>query len=108
MATTNAAADLRPKRFDINAYQGDAWSLEISLTGVNLTGAVIAAKFRADGATVSTTLTVSSTAPGLLLGKFFIGQDPAAAGKYDVRITQTGALPRTYVKGAISVEVDYA
>ena len=106
MATTNAAADLRPKRFDINAYEGDAWSLEITLDGVDLTGAVIEAKFRADGATVSTTLTVSPS--DLLLGKFYIGQDPAAAGKYDVRITQTGALPRTYVKGAISVEVDYA
>lgn len=101
--------DLRPKVLNLSAYRGDAWSLRITLTGMDLTGSTIAAQVRArpDSTEVLATLDVSPV--DLSAGVFDIGQAAATeGGHYDVQITPggTGGLPRTYVRGRLQVTAD--
>lgn len=101
------SVDLRPKVLNLSAYRGDAWSLRFTLAGTDLTGSTIAAQVRARPDSTDVLAALDVTAVDLATGVFEIGQTAAGpAGHYDVQITASGGLPRTYVRGRLSVTAD--
>lgn len=97
--------DLTPQVVDVKVSSGDPWSIPFTLTGVDLTGATIAAQVRTSKtASAFTELDIAVT--DLSEGKFSFGQAVPLAGVYDIQITPLGGLPRTYIGGKIKVVQD--
>jgi len=105
--------DLGPEVLNINLYRGDAWSVKFSARQpapvgtvgavLNLTGYTIAANIKGTDALVA--LTISPT--DLVNGVIHFGQSAAAAsGLYDLQLTPPAGLPRTYLRGVITVMDD--
>lgn len=98
-----ASIDLRPEQVDIDLYEGDAWSIVVSIPSLgDLTGATIVGKFENTEEGPIETLDFAPT--DLVNSKFAIGQNPAlVSGTFDVQITLPASLPRTYIFGRLSV-----
>ena len=102
--------DLSAQVVNVMVSRNDAWSLLLTLQTpagdpIDLTGKTIAAQLRdrADS-TDSTALTV--TPVDLPAGQFTVSQTAATkGGVYDVQVT-TGDLPRTYIRGRLSIVRD--
>lgn len=95
--------DLRPQTVDIDVYEGDAWSVQVSVPTLgDLTGSTITARFQDNTGTPPIDLDLALTdLPG---SKFTVGQLMAlTSGRYDVQITLPASLPRTYIVGRLNV-----
>jgi len=102
----------KPKRYDIDIYQGDTFAFNLVLggTGLNVTGwtAASTVKTAADVA-IPNVITIS---PVDVAGKFFtinVNSELLTAGteyKYDVQVTDSGSNKRTFIGGKISVDED--
>src|SRR6478609_7104759 len=105
----------KPKRIDIDLYQGDSYSFYLAFTGASLdvTGwtATSTVKKSSDSTVVAGVITVSAID---VSGKrFLISVDsdlltPGTEYKYDVQVISPGSPPqkRTFVGGKISVDED--
>lgn len=110
---------LRPKRFDLEVYQGDTFTFNLVLKGnggtpLDLTGWTALAQIKkADGSagetpaldlTVGTTdgkvtISLSGTETGLL-------EPGSGPYKYDVQLTDTAGNKRTFIGGTIVITED--
>lgn len=106
-----ASVSIKPALLDITVYGGDAWALRLRLAALgDLTGATIVAAFRpADPESNVDELQVTGSPEDLVDSQFFIGQPTVVQpGRYDITITPAAGSKRTYVKGLIRVDQDYA
>lgn len=105
---------LKPKRYDIELYQGDSFDVSISFkqtdgTPVDLTGTEIKAKIvAADGGTAPASQfdsTGSNLAGGVV--RLVIDDTSAFSGSYnwDLQLKQ-GTKQRTYIGGIVTVTGD--
>lgn len=106
---------LKPKRYDIEVYQGDSFRFKLvfkdaSMAVIDITGwAGILQIKEVDTATLvsSATITLSDPTNGEATVDF--GDTNLLAGgdyKYDVQFTDTGGNKRTYIGGKITVTED--
>jgi len=105
----------KPKRIDIDLYQGDSYSFYLAFTGTSLdvTGwtATSTVKKVSDSTTVASVITIGAV--DTVNKRFLITVDsdlltPETEYKYDVQVTSPGSPPqkRTFVGGKINVDED--
>jgi hypothetical protein len=103
----------KPKRYDIDMYQGDTFSFYLTLSGAGLdvTGWTGSAKVQkiSDSSPVSSVITVSAV--DTTNKRFTISVDsdlltPGTEYKYDVQVTDSGGGKRTFIGGKITVTED--
>lgn len=105
---TTQTIDLRAQVVNVKVMRNDAWSIKVTKTGTNLAGYTITAQVRPDYDSpdedaLDMVITVSDEANGI----FYVGQEAATLdGVYDVQIAEPSGLPRTYVKGRITLDPD--
>ena len=102
----------KPKRFDIDLYQGDTFAFYLAFTGVGLdvTGwtATSTVKDNAN-AVVASVITIGSV--DTTNKRFLITVDsdlltPGTDYKYDVQVIDAGTNKRTFIGGVITVDDD--
>jgi hypothetical protein len=104
--TVPETIDLRAKVLNVKVMRGDSWAIKVTITGYNLTGYTIEGHVReTHESPVKQDMTINvSNAAG---GEFYVGQDAALTdGYYDVQLTPPSGLPRTWVKGRVSLDAD--
>lgn len=100
-----AEIDLRPEIVNVLVTRGDAWSVQVTYPG-DISGAEITAQLR-DEPDSATAVDFDIAITDAVGGIFTYGQTTAAdSGVYDVEITLVGGLPRTYIRGLLSVDKD--
>lgn len=107
---------LKPKRFDIEIYQGDTFRFHLNLTGAGLdmTGWTAIAQIRkiSDSSPGETpTLDVDLDAANTRFIVFLSDTDTAALNetteyKYDIQVTDSSSNKRTLIGGKITVTED--
>lgn len=111
--------NLRPKRYDIEIYQGDTFSFQLKLKDnaanpVDVTGWTALAQIRkisdsSPGETPAMSATIQGT-EGTVVLSLTDTETSALDGeteyKYDVQLTDAGGNKRTYIGGKITVTED--
>lgn len=103
----------KPKRFDIEMYQGDTFPFYLTFTGANLdvTGwtATSTVKRVDDGTVVAGVITISAV--DTVNKRFLIDADsdtllPEVEYMYDVQVVDSGGNKRTFIGGIITTIED--
>lgn len=103
----------KPKRFDIELYQGDTFPFFLSFTGTGLdvTGWTAASTVKkvSDGTVVSSIITIGAV--DTVNKRFVINVDsntllPDTEYMYDVQVTDGSGNKRTFIGGKITVTED--
>lgn len=106
MTTTIEVPPIRPARMNVPVTEGDAWTLGLVLsrggTPIDLTSATVTTRFRSNDGGEEMTLTYTAT--NLAAGAVSIGQAAGTSGRFAVVVTESGATPRTMIKGDILAE----
>ena len=111
-------ANLKPKRYDIELYQGDTFKFSLVLknggTPINITGWTPLAQIkRLTDSSPAETPVLTTTVTGIE-GKINIGVDATGTSaldadleyKYDLQLTDTDGNVRTFIGGKITVTAD--
>ena len=103
----------KPKRFDIDLYQGDtfAFYLTFSGTGLDVTGWTASAVVKkvSDGSTVSGIITIGAVDTTNKRFTINVASDtlsPDEEYMYDVQVIDSGSNKRTFIGGKIMVTED--
>lgn len=102
----------KPKRYDIDIYQGDSFSFYLVFqgTGIDVTGWTATSTVKdSTGAVVSNVVTVSAV--DTVNKRFTITVNseiitPGQEYKYDVQVSDASSNKRTYIGGRITADED--
>lgn len=103
----------KPKRFDIEMYQGDTFPFYLTFSGASLdvTGwtATATVKKSSDSSSVASVITVGAV--DTVNKRFLINVNselltPGTDYKYDVQVIDSASNKRTFIGGKISVDED--
>ena len=102
----------KPKRFDIDLYEGDSFSfyLVFNGTGLDVTGWTAASRVKDEAGVLMDTAAITISAIDTTNKRFLITVDsdllPSSGEyKYDVQVT-SGTSKRTFIGGKITVDED--
>lgn len=106
-------ASLKPKRYDLEIYQGDTFEVPLAFlqpdeTPVDLTGVTLKVGFlKEDGSAPSTPLTATHNNTGGVV-TLLIADTSTLAGvyKWDLQIVTVDNKKRTYIGGLVTVTED--
>lgn len=97
-----AEVSFLPEELNIRVYEGDTWTIEATHSQ-SLVNHTVIAKFLPESSSGSL-ITLNHQIINAALGQFTFGQNKAEdSGHYEVTITPVGGLPRTYIRGRVSV-----
>jgi hypothetical protein len=106
-------SETKPKRYDIDMYQGDTFQFYLTFggSGLDVTGWAAASTVKTmDGtSTVSGVITIGAidtTNKRFLVTVDSDLLDPALTYKYDIQVTDSGGNKRTFIGGKISTTED--
>lgn len=104
---------LKPKRFDIDIYQGDTFSFFLTFTdqGIDVTGWTGSAVVKAIDTKVAVSNAVTVSAVDTVNKRFTVSLDsdlldPGVEYMYDVQVTDAGGNKRTFIGGKVTVDED--
>jgi hypothetical protein len=111
-------ADLRPGQYNVQIWKNDTWSQVFTITSntvaVNLTGCTISIQVRKTAAASTIDLSLSTTDSSITIGGTSNNQITLkkivniAAGNYfyDMKVTFTSGIVKTYIWGSFFVQED--
>lgn len=106
---------LLPAVLDINVYQGDSLSFDAILKNADdspfvTTGYTAASRIKDSGGTTvgEFTCTISDNVVTLFIDSTDMSEIAAGTYSYDLELTKTGGIKRTFIRGNIVVSEDEA